>query len=385
MQRAERPVTGESCAELLRACADGRLTVRVRGGGTKDGIGTRQKTAVVLETGGLDGIVDHVPEDLTVTVRAGTSVAALREALAAHGQFLPLDPPYVTRGATVGGVIAANSNGFGRYRYGSVRDLLLGVRAALPDGTLARAGGRVVKNVAGYDLNKLFIGSFGTLGVVVEATFKILPIPPVSRAAEATFAAAVDAFAAADAIVRTSLRPTALVVERTDDRRWRVVIAAAGERAPVDRAIAEFARVCAARGASAEPIADPEAALGPLREIVDSAADGIVVRAALPLSAQAAFADAAARADRGARVVADAASGIANVHLREDRAGLVAAADALLANARVLGGSARIERSTIPDIELSGAGEPAGAFLMRRLKDAFDPQEILEPARSMVG
>ncbi len=162
------------------------------------------------------------------------------------------------------------------------------------------------------------------------------------------------------------------------------MIAAAGERAPVDRAIAEFARACAARGATAAPVGDPEAALGPLREIVDSAVDGIVVRAALPLSAQPAFADAAARADRGARIVADAASGIANVHLREDRAGLVAAADALLANARVLGGSARIERSSLSELDIAGVA-PAGAFLMRRLKDAFDPRGILEPARSVIG
>ena len=378
MPLAERPATAEACAELLRASAEDRRTVRVRGGGTKAGVGARE-TDVVLETGGLDGIIDHVPEDLTVTVRAGTTLAALRDALAAHGQFLPLDAPHVARGATVGGAIAANSNGFGRYRYGSLRDLVLGVRAALPDGTLARAGGRVVKNVAGYDLNKLFIGSFGTLGVIVETTFKILPIPAVTRAAEATFATAGDAFAAADAIVRTSLRPTALVVERTDDRRWRVVIAAAGERAPVDRAIAEFGRASAAGGTVAEPLGDPESALGPLRELVDSAVDGIVVRAALPLSAQPAFAEAAARADRGARLVADAASGIANVHLREDRAGLVAAADALVANARVLGGSARIERSTIADLERGVGVDPAGAFLMRRLKDAFDPRGILEP------
>ncbi|HEY8862128.1 MAG TPA: FAD-binding oxidoreductase, partial [Candidatus Limnocylindria bacterium] len=209
MPRAERPVTPEACAELLRACADAGRTVRVRGGGTKSDPDRLPETDVALETTGLDGIVDHVPEDLTVTVRAGISLAALRDALASHGQFLPLDPPHVARGATVGGVIGANSNGFGRYRYGSVRDLLLGIRAALPDGTIARAGGRVVKNVAGYDLDKLFIGSFGTLGVVVEATFKILPLPPVTKAASATFAGGANAFGAADALVRTSLRPTA--------------------------------------------------------------------------------------------------------------------------------------------------------------------------------
>jgi glycolate oxidase FAD binding subunit len=384
MPHAERPATAEACAELLRACAADRRTVRVRGGGTKDHLGVRRETDVVLETGAIGGIVDHVPEDLTVTVRAGMSFAALRDALAAHGQFLPLDPPHVARGATVGGIIAANSNGFGRYRYGSVRDLLLGVRAALPDGTIARAGGRVVKNVAGYDLNKLFIGSQGTLGVVVEATFKILPLPAVRRAASATFGAPGEAFGAAEALVGTSLRPAAVVVDRTADRRWRLLIVAAGEAAPVGRAMLELGRIAAAHGATAEAVADPEAALHPLRELVDLATGGAVVRAALPLSAQTAFAEAATRAGRDTRFVADAASGIAYVHLR-DESDVVAAADGLVAKARVVGGSARVERSSIAGLDPFGGSEPPGAFLMRRLKNAFDPSGILEPARSALG
>ena len=384
MPRAERPVTPEACAELLRACADAGRTVRVRGGGTKSDPDRLPETDVALETTGLDGIVDHVPEDLTVTVRAGISLAALRDALASHGQFLPLDPPHVARGATVGGVIGANSNGFGRYRYGSVRDLLLGIRAALPDGTIARAGGRVVKNVAGYDLDKLFIGSFGTLGVVVEATFKILPLPPVAKAASATFAGGANAFGAADALVRTSLRPTAVVVERSGDGSWRLVIAAAGEAAPVERAMAELGRVAAARGGSVEPITDPESALEPLREILDRSTGGAVLRASLPLATQVAFAEAAVRADPGTHLVADAASGIVHLHLPEET-GARAAADALLASARVLGGSARMERTADPDHAGADRPEPGGAFLMRRLKDAFDPRGILEPARTVVG
>ena len=382
MPRAERPVTPEACAELLRACAEGGRTVRVRGGGTKAGVRAPRETDMVLETGGLEGVVDHVPEDLTVTVRAGTAFAALRDALASHGQFLPLDPPHVARGATVGGVIAANSNGFGRYRYGSVRDLLLGVRAALPDGTIARAGGRVVKNVAGYDLNKLFTGSFGTLGVVVEATFKILPVPPATRAAAAVFGGAGDAFAAADALVRTSLRPTAVVVERTAGGAWRLVIAAAGEAAPVERAMAELRRIAADRGGTAEPVSDAE--LDPLREIVDRATGGAVLRASLPLGAQVAFAESVVRADPETHLVADAASGIVHLHL-PDRARLGATADALLAGARLLGGSARIERIASGDLDPAAGPEPGGAFLMRRLKSAFDPQGILEPARSVFG
>ena len=148
--------------------------------------------------------------------------------------------------------------------------------------------------------------------------------------------------------------------------------------------MAELAHVAAARGARAEAGDDPEAVLGPLRELVDQATSGAVVRAALPLSAQAAFAEGAVRVDRSARVVADAASGISLVHLR-DETDLLAAADGLLANARVLGGSARVERASMGGLEPFGGPAPSGAFLMRRLKDAFDPRGILEPARSAIG
>ena len=384
MPRAERPTTAEGCAAILRDCAAVGETVRVRGGGTKDGIGTRRGTDVVLETAALGGILDHVPEDLTVTVGAGIRMDALREALAAHGQFLPLDPPHAARGATVGGVIAANSNGFARFRYGDVRDLLLGLRAALPDGTVSRAGGRVVKNVAGYDLNKLYTGSMGTLGVITEATFKILPVPPVTRGTVATYERGADAFATADALVRTSLRPIALVVERTADRRWRLVVAAAGEQAPVDRAANETERAASAHNGSTETIADIAAALDSLREIVAGATDGAVIRVALPLSAQTAFAEAATKADHSSRLVADAATGAAYVHLRGDDESVRAAADALLANARVLGGSGRVERA-VAGLEGADGPDPSGAFLMRRLKRAFDPRGILEPARTVLG
>jgi len=135
---------------------------------------------------------------------------------------------------------------------------------------------------------------------------------------------------------------------------------------------------------AAEPVDDPEATLGPLREIVDGATSGAVVRAVLPPSAQGAFAEAAVRADRSARIVADAASGVVYVELQDDASAL-GAADGLVANARVLGGSARLERSAVANVEAFAGPEPAGAFLMRRLKDSFDPNGILEPARSAIG
>ena len=376
-----RPASADACALLLARCAADGRTVRVRGGGTKDHLGTRGDTAVVLETGALSGIVDHVPADLTVTVAGVTPLAMLAERLRAAGQFLPLDAPHVARGATVGGVIATNSAGFGRLRYGGVRDLVLGLRIALADGTVARSGGQVVKNVAGYDLNKLFGGSFGTLGVIVEATLKVLPLPPTTDGRTVAFKRSEDAFAAANAIVRTSLRPTALVVEHADDDRWRLIVAAADEPEPVARAMRETEALAAARGASVEPVPDLAALLGPLRDLVDGSTDGAVVRASLPISAQRAFADAAVALGSFARLVADAGCGTVAVQLQGTDAAVVRAADALIANARVLGGTARIERSAVRGLTTFGDQAFGGAFLMRRLKDAFDPAGILEPGR----
>src|ERR687883_1494657 len=132
----------------------------------------------IIETTGLNRVVEYEPADLTVTVEAGMRFAELQQRLAEEGQFLALDPP-AAEGATIGGVIATNASGPLRFAYGTARDLVIGTRVANPDGTLTRAGGRVVKNVAGYDLTKLYIGSLGTLGVIVELSFKLAPIPPV--------------------------------------------------------------------------------------------------------------------------------------------------------------------------------------------------------------
>ncbi|HEV8229236.1 MAG TPA: FAD-binding protein [Candidatus Limnocylindria bacterium] len=378
-----RPGDAAECARLVAGAAAASRTLRVRGGGTKDHIGEAAPTDAVLDTTALSGIVAHVPADLTVTVAAGTRFAELRSVLARAGQFLPLDPERAD-GATLGGIIGANSNGFWRARYGGVRDLLIGTTAVLADGTTAHSGGRVVKNVAGYDLNKLFVGSLGTLGVIVECTLKVLPIPPVTAGAHARFARGADAFAAADAVVRTSARPAALAVQAGTDREWELLLQADGDAAPVERTIALLDQAARARGARVERRDDVVLALATLNDLAASA-DGVVVRAALPLAAQPAYAATAAKLEGFARLVADAASGIVRVHLRGDDRVLVDGADALLAAARACEGSARVERR--PDslrarVRAWGDAEPSGRFLMRRLKESFDPRGILEPGRS---
>jgi len=378
-----RPASVEECAAALaEANAKGR-TVRIRGAGTKEYLGDLVATDTVVETTALAGIVAHVPADLTVTVRAGTRLADVRAALANAGQMLPLDPPH-DDAATIGGVVAANSSGFRRARYGGVRDLLIGTTYVLADGSVARAGGRVVKNVAGYDLNKVLIGSLGTLALIVECTFKVLPLPAATAALRARFASAADAFALCDALARTSARPAALALEGHGPHEWSVVVEAAGDPAAVERTLKIAGD--AAGEAKIERIDDPETALAPLRDIVNDRT-GAIVRASLPPAAQLAFADTALRLDGFTRLVADAASGVVRVHTRGDDDDAIAAADALLAAARAVGGAARVERRADrlrARIPAWGDGDLPGLFLMRRLRSEFDPKGILEPGRGPV-
>jgi FAD/FMN-containing dehydrogenase len=375
------PTDGSECAGLLAEATADRRTVRIKGSGTKSYIGDVGATDVELGTERLAGVIDHVPADLTVTVGAGTRMADLAAVLDRAGQFLPLDPPHADE-ATVGGVIAANSNGFWRARYGGVRDLLIGTRTALADGTVARAGGLVVKNVAGYDLDKLLVGSFGTLGVIVEATLKVLPLPERSDGLVARFDRPADAFAVANAVTRAASRVEACVVERSEDGPWRVAVQARGSDPTVKRAMSDARREVAAGHGEAVELAD---ALVRMRELPARATDGALVRVSLPLAASAAFAESAVGLESFSALVVDAASGIVRVHLvNDDDDAVIRDAEALLLAARMVGGAGRIERRAeqLRSRLLTWPNRPNGDFLMRRIKEAFDPAGILEPGRS---
>jgi glycolate oxidase FAD binding subunit len=149
-----------------------------RGGGTKPALSTPANGATVLDVSGLAGVLEYEPGEFTFTALAGTRVADVQALLREQGQYLPFDPPLAERGATLGGTVAAGLSGPGRYRYGGVRDFILGVRFVDGNGELIRGGGKVVKNAAGFDLPKLMVGSLGQLGVLVELTFKVFPQPP---------------------------------------------------------------------------------------------------------------------------------------------------------------------------------------------------------------
>src|SRR6266849_2773912 len=175
------PGTEKELAEVLRLSNEAGLAVIPRGGGTKLGWGNPPSRAdLILSTARLDEIIEHAWADLTVTVQAGCTIQRLQETLAQHGQRLALDPLWPEK-TTVGGVLSTNDSGALRLRFGALRDLIIGVTIALPDGTLASSGGKVVKNVAGYDLPKLVTGAFGTLGVITRAVFRLHPLPRAAK------------------------------------------------------------------------------------------------------------------------------------------------------------------------------------------------------------
>lgn len=166
--------TADEVQEIVRQ----HRAIRVRGGGSKPALSTAPDDGVLLDLSGLAGLVEYEPAEFTFTAQAGTPLAEIGAVLAKEGQYLPFDPPLAAAGATVGGTVAAGLSGPGRVRYGGVRDFLIGIRFVDGQGTLLRGGGKVVKNAAGFDYPKLFVGSLGRLGVLTEVTFKVFPEPP---------------------------------------------------------------------------------------------------------------------------------------------------------------------------------------------------------------
>lgn len=203
---ADLPEARDAVADL----AARRQRVLVRGAGTaSDWAGPVSGVDAVLETTGLNQVLDYRPQDMTVAVQAGIPVATLQQVLAGHGQWLALDAARVAAGATVGGMLATADAGPRRHSYGGLRDLVLGATVLLADGTVARSGGHVIKNVAGYDLAKLFSGSYGTLGMVAELVLRVHPLPAASGTA--TVACDLDrASSLAAGIMAEPLEPAAI-------------------------------------------------------------------------------------------------------------------------------------------------------------------------------
>lgn len=202
------PKSIQQVQDVLCLASEHGYSVIPVGSGTKLGTGNiPQKSDIVLALPRLNGIVEYEPTDLTVTVEAGMQLAELQTELAKNRQFLPLNPPYAER-CTIGGIVATNASGPIRLRYGTARNQVLGLRVVHASGTVVKSGGKVVKNVAGYDLNKLYIGSFGTLGIITEVTLKLSPLPIHQAIIAAQFQTVQDAVRTGLNIVSSQTLPT---------------------------------------------------------------------------------------------------------------------------------------------------------------------------------
>jgi glycolate oxidase FAD binding subunit len=382
--RPELVVEPGSAEELARALAfagAAGLRVAPRGGGTKLGWGAPPGgLEAVLSMRRLSRVLEHAWSDMTATVEAGCTVAALQATLAGRGQRLALEPLW-PESATVGGVLATNDSGPLRVRFGPPRNAVLGVTAALADGTLARSGGKVVKNVAGYDLPKLLTGSFGTLAVMVEVTLRVHPLP--SAEGSATYVAA-DA-GALDALLLRAADST-LVPARLQARARR------GAPPELDANFEGFAvgaqlEQLAALAGAARPVETPAGAWRSTEALWEAPQPGLVARVGV-LPARIGGLVAALDADpalRDWRLVAHA-DGAGHVRLEADDAGdLPACVGRLRTHAESAGGWLVVLYAP------EGAGfdvwGPAGDALplMRRVKERFDPNAVLNPGRFIGG
>ena len=361
-----RPDTPEAAAELLRTLGEAGRPVRPRGGGTKDW-GPVVEGAVEVETGGLARILEHNVGDFTAVLEAGVALADAQAEFAEHGQMLAIDPT-LHGAATVGGVMAANDSGPLRHRYGSMRDLVVGTTVALSDGTLARSGGKVIKNVAGYDLGKLFTGSFGTLGLIVRVAVRLHPLAPDTASAVGAGDDPSLLGEAARALAAKPLEADCLDLDWRDGAGRLLV--RFGSAAAADQARATVAQM-RALGLSECAVIEDDDELWMTQRAHQ--------RGECVLKVSARLTDLAAVCRTGASVVGRPAAGLYWLSLPAD-AGAVAAARAALAprSCTMLDAPAALRA------DAWAAPDPGALAVMARIKERFDPARIFRPG-SFVG
>jgi glycolate oxidase FAD binding subunit len=382
------PADAQEAAEALATAADLGRAVAPVGGGTALGLGNPpERLDLLMSTERLAGIIDYEPTDLVLSVGAGARFGDVQAVLAEHGQRLPLDPPGGAD-ATIGGLIATGRWGPLRYSAGTLRDLLIGIAVAHPSGTLTKAGGMVVKNVSGYDMPRLYLGSLGTLGVVVSANFKVLPRPRAEATVIASYDEPETAFSAASAL-RNGREPIAALEVAYLDGAWRVATRVEGRHETV---AAVAARVAATAGGDVTQVEGSQSSswwssyVAMQRVLIDD--DAVLVRCGVRPKETAVLATgmSATLSELGVATPYLAASpGLGAVVARLDL-GNEGSADVLAGVQGILLGLA--DTATIlaappswkRGIDVWGR-LPEGFDVMRSLRQQFDPERTINPGR----
>lgn len=401
------PVTVEQTAHLVALTNQHELTLLARGGGTRINVGgPPEPIDVLLDTTRLTRLLEYEAPDLTCHVEAGMTLANLQAQLATKGQWLALDPPNATQ-ATIGGLLASNSSGPKRLRYGSARDLVIGLHVVQASGEISRSGGRVVKNVAGYDLNKLYTGSLGTLGVIVEANFKLHPLPIAERTLMLTYANATDAMQTVIALLGSLHTPSAIELidsgaasDMSDffgltlpTNGYTLAINYEGGIASIDRQVDETRLLARKHGALMGDDLSGETQTRFWDVIREHTHGSVTCKVAILVSQIAPYLEkveqVCRRHELEAAIVAHAGNGILYLELRPGDATprLVEAITDLRQFAKEARGSLVVEHCPV-DLKrrLNVWGDPGPAFyLMQRLKNQFDPKGTFVKGRFIGG
>lgn len=381
-----KPASAEQLGAVLSACSEARATVIPWGGGTAMALGNPPRRAdVVIGLEKLNRVIEHDSANLTVSAQCGLTLNALQSALAAQRQFVPIDAPLPAR-ATLGGIVSANLNGPRRSCYGSVRDLVIGMKVILASGESIKAGGKVVKNVAGYDMCKLLVGSLGTLGIIAEVTLRVAPIAESSATVIGRGTLA-EAQRFIEEISRSPLLPAAVFLLRAGTQEdWRVAVGCDGFAETVERHLRELQNIATRIGMKPE-VASGESAIELWQQLRDFPLqpDRLVYRVTLPRAAIFDFID-RVKGWNSTKTVSDAAMGTIWLAFPANKA-TVARFPEIEAMARERRGHSVVFAAPAAlktAVNVWGPSPPT-LSLMRAIKRQFDPNELLNPGRFLGG
>jgi len=387
-----RPGCTDEVAACLKLCAEAGAAVVPAGRMTWLDCGNPlERVRVVLSLERMERIVDYSPPDLTATVDAGLTLDELNRVTAGERQWLPLDPPGLNS-SSLGAIAACNSSGALRLGFGTPRDYVIGMQLVHADGTTSKSGGRVAKNVAGYDMNKLYVGSFGTLAIITQLTLKLRPLPDYSSSLLITARHRDLLHQLARRVLTSELQPSSVVLIRrlsvpalTNLPDDSLLIRFIDNQRAVEHQV-EWVKRAIDSGYTMS-VLDRHLASSVWTEVADFDSSSIRVKLSVPLSAAAVEFETAFAAHPECVAAADIGTGIMRLAFDSSADGVVGSIKRLRASVVAAKGSLVIEKAPAQARREADAWGDVGstAALMRSIKDRFDPQSLLNPGRFVLG